>query len=307
MRLLLVAEESAGTRILTEISKLRYDVLAVMTTEPPDGTHVNCVWNCAKTLGYKVWPAGLVKDPSLPDQIKRAGVDLILNVHSLYVINEGVLSAARIGAFNLHPGPLPQYAGLNAPSWAIYRGEKKHAVTLHKMEPRVDAGDIVFEECFDISDADTGLSVALRCVQLGIPLVLKLLELASEDPQKIPHRSQNLGERRYFGKRAPHDGKIPWDRSARQVFDFIRASDYAPFHSPWGRPRTSYNGQEIAVTKAALSGQKADRPPGYLEAENGRFYAACSDEWLEIRKLYQDGRNMSPQECLSIGGRFAQC
>lgn len=306
MRLLLLAEESAGTRVLTEIAKLHHDVVAVMTTEPPGGIHVNCVWNSAKRLGYQVWPASLVKDSSFPDRIKRAGVDLILNVHSLYVIDEGVLSAARIGAFNLHPGPLPRYAGLNAPSWAIYR-EKKHGVTLHKMEPRIDAGDIVFDESFDISDADTGLSVALRCVQLGIPLILKLLELASEDSQLIPRRAQNIEERRYFGKRPPHDGKIPWHRSARQVFDFIRASDYAPFQSPWGRPRTSFHGRDIAVTKAALSGRKTDEPSGYVLADNGRIYAACSDEWLEIKRLYQDGRSISPEQCLSSGGRLAEC
>jgi len=175
---------------------------------------------------------------------------------------------------------------------------------LHKMEARVDAGDIVFDESFEISDIDTGFRVAARCTQLGIPLILKLLEVAARDPGQIPARSQNIADRRYFGKQVPHDGVIPWSMPAKRVYDFIRASDYAPFPLPWGRPRTHYRGREIAITKAAISRRKADHPPGSISSENGRFYAACADEWIEVKRLYQEGRSVAPEECLSEGESF---
>ena len=73
--------------------------------------------------------------------MREQGVDLLLNVHSLYLIaRRTVVAAPRIGSFNLHPGPLPEYAGLNTPSWAIYNGEREHGVTVHWMEPGVDTG-----------------------------------------------------------------------------------------------------------------------------------------------------------------------
>ena len=38
----------------------------------------------------------------------------------------------------------PEYAGLNAPSWAIYNGEPAHGVTLHWMEAAIDTGPIAW-------------------------------------------------------------------------------------------------------------------------------------------------------------------
>ena len=305
MNILLIAEESAGIRALTEITRLPYNVVAVMATEPSDHTDKSCVWNAAKTLGYETWPATLVKDAQLAQRILKAKVDVILNVHSLHIIHKEVLSAATIGSFNLHPGPLPRYAGLNAPSWAIYHGEKKHAVTLHKMEPGIDTGAIVFEEVFDITENDTGLSVALRCVQLGVPLLLKMLDIAFRNPKAIPHRPQELGQRTYFGREVPQKGRILWERPARQVFDFIRACDYGPFPSPWGRPQSTYQGRQVSVTKCALSETKSKELAGsIIRDEKGDFYAACSDEWLQIKKMFAAERSMSPAECLSEGGQF---
>jgi len=211
----------------------------------------------------------------------------------------------KIGAFNIHPGPLPQYAGLNCPSWAIYYGEKKHAVTLHRIESGIDTGAIVFDQAFDISERDTGLSVALRCAQLGVRLALKLLEVASRDPGLIPHRPQELGQRRYFGREVPQEGRIAWNKSARQIFDFIRACDYAPFHLPWGKPQTKYKDRQVAITKSALSGQRTSEPPGLIMLDrNGGCYVSCSDEWLEIKKVFENGRTVSPREYLSGGERF---
>ena len=97
-------------------------------------------------------------------------IDLLLNVHSLYVIHADLVAAPRTGSFNLHPGPLPEYAGLNAPSWAIYHGESRHTVTVHWMEPGIDTGAIAYETSFEIAEDDTGLSLSARCVREDCPV-----------------------------------------------------------------------------------------------------------------------------------------
>ncbi|MBI1901768.1 MAG: hypothetical protein HYS13_11745 [Planctomycetia bacterium] len=305
MNILLAAEESAGLRVLQALSKTPHRIVAVLAGEDTRGSVGSSVWSLAKSLGYETWPAALVRTPELAERLRDKNVDLLLNVHSLYIIHEDVLAVPVIGSFNLHPGPLPQYAGLNAPSWAIYNGETSHAVTLHKMAPGIDTGPVVFERRFPISDADTGLTVALRCIQEGVPLVLELLEIASRRPAEIPLRPQALERRKYYGKKPPHGGRIEWNRSARQVFDFIRACDYAPFPSPWGRPQTVGRGREVAVTKAVLTGEKCGgAAPGTIRHDGGRFSVACSDEWLEIRKMLVEGKGVPLPECLTDAERF---
>jgi methionyl-tRNA formyltransferase len=305
MRIVLIAEESVGIRVLNELSRLPHEIVTVVAQEPAEGDlDARCVWNSAKQLGFGTWPAHRVNEPELAAWIKK-DVELVLNVHSLFILREEVLEAASIGVFNLHPGPLPQYAGLSSPSWAIYNGECKHAVTLHRVVPKIDAGDIVFEHFFDIEDKDTGLTVFLRCIQFGIPMVLRLVELAARDPASIPYRPQDLSKRGYYGRDAPQEGKIRWDLPARRVCDFIRASDYAPFPSPWGLPLTTYEGREVGVSRAALTGEPSGQSPGFVRHNpDGTWYVSCADEWLKVVRMVESGEWKKPGEILTSESSF---
>ena len=168
-------------------------------------------------------------------------------------------------------------------------------MTLHRVVPRIDAGDIVFERCFDIEDKDTGLTVFLRCIQLGIPMVLRLVEMAARDPASIPYRPQDLSQRGYYGRDAPQQGRIRWDLPARRVYDFIRASDYAPFPSPWGLPLTTYEDREVGVSRVALTGEPSNHGPGTIRhAPEGTWCVACADEWLRIVRLIESGKSKQP-------------
>src|SRR5207253_7744371 len=179
MNILLIGEESAGIQMLHEIERSGHRVIAVMASPGRVAASGASLWDAAAKLGLPTWPAQLVKDPLLAERMRAEEVDLLLNVHSLYVIHGTVLGAPRIGAFNLHPGPLPRYAGLNAVSWAIYQGEKEHGLTLRKLVPEIDAGPIIFQESVSIGSEETGLSQTAKCVNAGVPLILRLLEAAA--------------------------------------------------------------------------------------------------------------------------------
>src|SRR5688572_15420172 len=229
MRIVLAAEESAGTQVLKKLLADDHEVVAVLTSEGERAA----VARRATAAALEVMPARLVRDDAFAEWLRERDVDLLLNVHSLHIAASSVVAAPRIGSFNLHPGPLPAYAGLNAPSWAIYHGEEMHGVTLHWMDPGIDTGAVAYAEQFPIAEHDTGLSVAVHCIRLGVPLVERLLDVAAHDPDAIPAQAQ-AGERRYYGSEPPEGGWLSWARTAREVVDFVRAADYTPFASPWG-------------------------------------------------------------------------
>jgi hypothetical protein len=58
-------------------------------------------------------------------------------------ISQVDLDAAAGGWVNTHFGPLPRYAGVDAPFWCVYHGEPKLTVTLHYMRGEYDAGPII--------------------------------------------------------------------------------------------------------------------------------------------------------------------
>jgi methionyl-tRNA formyltransferase len=308
MRILLVAEESAGLRVLNDLLLSPHQVAAVMCTAAGGMAGRNHVWERARQSGCDVWPAQLVREPSLAGRIRSGGIDILLNVHSLHVVHEEVVDAPRVGSFNLHPGPLPEYAGLNAPSWALYNGESMHGVTLHWMDAGIDSGAIAFEERFPLTDEDNGLSVAARCARSAVPLVRQLLAAAEQGPANVPCRRQDKMLRRYFGAEVPQNGVIEWDRTARQVFNFIRACDYTPFPSPWGEPNTCCDGANVAITHAALTGEIAGAEPGTVRHSAGsRVLVACSDEWLEVRGARIAGCPVSPPAALRSGHQPSAC
>jgi methionyl-tRNA formyltransferase len=306
LRVLLIGEQSAGIQTLRMLANTTHTVAAVMTTEPPTDAHngVSSLWRVAQAFGYNTWPAQLIKTPRFISRIESEAIDLILNVHSLYLIPSEVLHGARIGAFNLHPGPLPRYAGLNSVSWAIYRGEIVHGVTVHQMVPKIDAGPIAYQALFPIQSNESAFAVSARCIREGVILLGRLLEAASRSPDNIPLIHQDLLRREYFGREVPAQGLLSWSACARQIVNFVRACDFYPFPSPWGNPRTKLAGREIAITRASLSGQCCDAEPGAVRCWGGTIQVASSDEWIIIERLIVDGRRLSPGDVLKPGDQF---
>jgi methionyl-tRNA formyltransferase len=302
MNVLLIGEESAGIQMLEALERSEHCVVAVMASPSKSGASL---WNAASKFHLETWPATLVKSPVLAARLRAASVDIILNVHSLHIIHREVLRAAKIGAFNLHPGPLPRYAGLNAVSWALYNGERQHGVTVHKMVPEIDAGPIVYQTLLSIDEQDTALSLSAKCAREGIALMLRLLETASRDPNAVPLADQHLSRREYFGADIPRDGWISWSGSATDIVNFVRACDYFPFRSPWGHPRTTLGNQEIAIVKAFCTRTPCTAPAGHVEdLVQGGALVASADECILVKRLKIGQHVHKAGEMLKIGDRL---
>lgn len=306
MNVVLVGEESAGLEMLRRLRCTQHRLVAIIAEPSEPSLARTSVWNVARHLGCETWPAELVRSADLGERLRSQNVDILLNVYSLYLMHEEVLAAPRLGAFNLHPGPLPRYAGLNPVSWAIFRGENKHGVTVHKMEPEVDAGPLVYQSFFPIDADDTALSLSFKCVREGIALMSRLLQ-AAEAGAKIPLSPQDLTMRECFGREIPEEGQLSWFWPARKVVDFVRACDYFPFSSPWGHPRTRRGGQEFAIVKASRTGIPCYVQPGTVGDSAGPgVYVACQDEWILATKLRVHNKYLPAGEFLSSGDHLAE-
>lgn len=299
MRTVLVAEESAGVQALRLVRAREHEVVAVLTGSDSGGPGAT-VAGLAGSLGLEVVDAGRVRDPQFAAWLRDRRVDLLLNVHSLHVAAPQVVAAPRIGAYNLHPGPLPEYAGLNVVSWAVYHGEARHGVTLHRMEPEVDRGAIAFDDRFDIGPRDSALAVFMSCVRRGMALLDRLLDAA--ESAAVPARAQARATFRCFPAGPPEEGRLRWDRPARRVVDFVRACDYLPFPSPWGHPHCA----DVGILKASASGEPAAAAPGTVgPPRDGRVPVAAADEWVLVDLVERGGERRPATAALVEGERLA--
>jgi methionyl-tRNA formyltransferase len=307
LRVLLAGEEAAAAQTLRLLHETGQHVVGVLTGRAGAERSVGALSSLAEQWGYRIWPARRVRDAAFADEVRAERVDLLLNVHSLYVVHPEVVAAPRIGSFNVHPGPLPEYAGLNAPSWAILRGEREHGVTVHWMDAGIDTGEVAYEAHFEIAPSDTAFTLSAKGVRAVIPLLRELLEAAAAEPPAIPRRRQRAVPGRYYGREVPNEGRLDWGAPAEQIERFVRAADYGPFSSPWGAPRATLPGVgEVEVVKVARTGQPTEESPGTIAAAPvpGGALVACGDEWLLVTKLRVGGVLCAAAQLLQEFGAF---
>lgn len=304
MRILLAAEEAAGTQVLRMLADGEDEIVGVLTSHPAQGGLAG-VAALAGRLGIPVVPAERVTQPEFAAAYGE--VDLLLNVHSLFRIHPALLAKPAIGTFNLHPGPLPAYGGLNAPSWAVYLGEQTYAVTLHWVVEEIDAGPIAYASEFSIAPGDTGLSVSARCAREGVPLIRQLLDTARADPDLIPRVRQAAEGRRVFRRSSiPGEGRIDWSQPAEQTSRLVRACDYYPLKSPWGAAWTMLGESRVAIQKARIEAESGGASPGsvYRSDETGAWVTA-GDATVVVEKILIDGRATPCLGHVNTGNRFS--
>src|SRR5258708_21067337 len=89
------------------------------------------------------------------EALARAPFDYLFSITHLEIIPDEVLALPGRGAINFHDGPLPRYAGLHAPAWAIMAGETTYGVPRHRIRPKSAAGDLLQQGTFCLQPGET--------------------------------------------------------------------------------------------------------------------------------------------------------
>ena len=188
----------------------------------------------------------------------------LFSITHLAVIPADVIALPTKGAVNFHDGPLPRYAGLNTPVWALLNRETDYAITWHWMTAGIDDGDVLIRQPVEIAADDTALSLNTKCFQAGIE---SFAELAGWLGLGTPvARPQNLEGRRYFGKhdRPEGAGLLDWSRSADELQTLVRALDHGRYRNPVATAKVRLAGKLYVVDAAQVvkSGDAQTLPAG---------------------------------------------
>ena len=161
------------------------------------------------------------KDPLWDERIRALQPDLILSMYYRNMIPTRLLNLAPLGAFNMHGSYLPRYRGRAPLNWAIINGEDHIGVSLHVMVKEADAGDLVDQEKIPIGPEETAAIILPRVREAAVNVLGRQLDGLLTG--RAPRTPQNHALATYFGKRTPEDGRIDWTKSAREVFNLVRA------------------------------------------------------------------------------------
>ena len=193
---------------------------------------------------------------------------------------------------NVHYAPLPEYRGRANVNWAIINGEKVAGISIHRMVPGLDAGNILFQETISISDSDTVTTLydRLNAIQRRVlgDTVANLLAGAEGTPQDESRAS-------YCCTRLPEDGEINWSGDTLAIDRLIRS--LAP---PYPGAFTWFEGRRMIIWSArpVSEGPRfTGRVPGRIVAvskSDGTVDVLTSDGVLRVIEVQFDGEGRAP-------------
>ncbi|HEX8886987.1 MAG TPA: formyltransferase [Noviherbaspirillum sp.] len=262
------AYHNVGVRSLKVLLAHGIDIRLVITHEDNPGEQIwfASVREVCREYGIAcITPA----DPNADDvvaQVAALQADFLFSFYYRLMLKAPLLSAARLGAFNLHGSLLPKYRGRVPVNWAIIHGERETGASLHVMNIKPDNGALVDQQAVPILPDDTAQEVFTKVMVAGeICLDRALPGLIASTARLTP---QDLSQGAYFGGRTAEDGRIDWHQTARRIHDLVRAVTH-PFPGafadiPSGRLR-------VWRTRVIDQPAPADKA-GMLEFRDGLHY-----------------------------------
>lgn len=167
---------------------------------------------------------------------------------------------------NVHYSPLPQYRGVANVNWAIINDEPSAGITIHKLTPDVDAGNILFQKLIPINFNDTVADTYHKLNQIQLEnLGETIIKLANG----YTGASQNHSEATYCCARLPEDGEINWSADTRSIDCLIRA-----LVEPFPGAYTYFQGRKLLIWQA----KPVHNPTVYVGRIPGRVIAHSKTE-----------------------------
>lgn len=213
--------------------------------------------------------------------------DYLFAITHLALIPDAAVASPKLGAINFHDGPLPEYAGLNTPMWALINGADSYGITWHEMSTGIDTGDILVTESVVIADDDTALSLNTKCFSAAMDSFPRLLEQIRNNA--LAPQVQDLDKRTYFGRadRPAHLGLIDWHQPAVAIERLIRALNTGRYENVLGSAKVIIDNKAYIIDAATVQPEGQTGEPGTVCGSDDETISVCcgDDQILKIQSI----------------------
>jgi methionyl-tRNA formyltransferase len=181
------------------------------------------------------------------------------------ILSNEVITTPTVGIINVHASLLPKYRGAAPVAYAILNGETTTGVTIIKVTPGLDSGDMILQEALDILPDDTTGSLEARLADVGAKLAAEAVRLYKAGP--VEGKKQDPALVTKAPKIKKERGLIDWNQPAEVIENHIRAMQpwptaYTFLHRPGKEP------MRVIICLAGLHryhGPEYRRPPGTID------------------------------------------
>ena len=266
------AYHDIGVRCLEALLELGIDLRLVVTHRDNESEDIwfGSVEEVATRNGITVITPDNVNADAVIAQVSQCEPDFIFSFYYRQMLCKALLDIPARGAFNVHGSLLPKYRGRVPVNWAIIHGEKECGVSLHRMEIKPDAGNLLAQAAVSILRNDTAYDVFQKLKCAAETLLMEVVpEMLAGSVIEMP---LDLEKGSYYPGRKPEDGRIDWRLPAKDIHNLVRA--VAP---PYPGAFFAIGPRHIEVLGSYMKGEKARFNKPCIYFEDGSFHADCRD------------------------------
>lgn len=189
---------------------------------------------------------------------------------------------------NVHYSPLPKYRGRANVNWAMINDEPCAAISIHRITPELDEGNILFQQLVPIRSSDTVADIYKQLNEIQQHHLGQTVLNGLNGNKGVP---QDNAESTYCCTRLPEDSEIDWATSTRSIDCFVRAL-VAPFPGAY----TYFQGKKMWIWKAGavLYPPYVGRIPGRVVGRSkteGYIDVLTGDGVLRIYEVQVEGQD----------------
>ena len=181
----------------------------------------------AEEKGIKVLqPEKISNDENVLSELKELNPDIIITAAYGQLVPETILEIPKYKCINVHGSLLPKLRGGAPIQYSILEDHGKTGITIMYMVKKLDAGDMISKVEVDILDSDNYESLHDKLSIAGRDLLKETLPNIFTG--NIVPEKQDDSLATFARNILREDEKIDWNKSARQIFNQIRALDPTP-------------------------------------------------------------------------------
>lgn len=236
-------------------------------------------------------PEILRKNEDALASLRELAPDLIVVMAYGQLLPRTVIDLPGIACVNLHASLLPRHRGASPIQAAIREGDSETGITLMHIAPKLDAGDVIFDESISIRSNDTGGTLHDRLAELGPMVIQRGVEHFQNETATSQPQEDALAT--HCGKLGRDDGFVDWTADAKEIERVIRAYD------PWPGTHTTLESDgrilKMKLFPPVTVGPDINSPPGSHIVENGILSISCGTGSISLGGEVQlEGRKRMP-------------
>ena len=225
--------------------------------------------------------------------------DFLIVVAYGKILSKKTLSIPKIMPINIHGSLLPILRGASPVEHALLNGFKKTGTTLQKMDYKLDEGDIILQEEFEISENWQFYELYEEIKKSGVNLLKKFFSDVDKYISNL--KKQDDKKATYCSKIKKEDGKLDFSKDALSLHNMTKAFVRYPTAFCY------YDNFMIKVFKSEY--QKSDNNSNFgkiLEANNDGIFVSALNGIYIIKELQREGKKRQTVKEFLCGNKLKE-